>query len=105
MAQPLWGGRTGGGGLDPEVWDFLRADDTELLPYDLEGTRIHAERLTEAGFLTADELAEITARLATITAADLEPGDEDVHSAIERLLGDVGRKVHAGRSQIGRAHV
>ncbi len=99
MAQPLWGGRTGGGGLDPEVWDFLRADDTELLPYDLEGTRIHAERLTEAGFLTADELAEITARLATITAADLEPGDEDVHSAIERLLGDVGRKVHAGRSR------
>jgi argininosuccinate lyase len=34
-----------------------------------------------------------------ITAADLEPADEDVHSAIERLLGEVGRKIHAGRSR------
>ena len=28
-----------------------------------------------------------------------EPEDEDVHSAIERQLGDVGRKIHAGRSR------
>src|SRR6201999_4508673 len=34
-----------------------------------------------------------------ITVDDLEASDEDVHSAIERLLGDVGRKIHAGRSR------
>src|SRR5262249_21399498 len=38
-------------------------------------------------------------RLAAITVDDLEESDEDVHSAIERLLGDVGRKIHAGRSR------
>ena len=38
-------------------------------------------------------------RLAEITVDDLDAEDEDVHSAIERLLGDVGRKIHAGRSR------
>ena len=40
----LWAGRVGAG-LDPAVWEFLRADDAELLPYDVAGTRIHARRL------------------------------------------------------------
>ncbi len=52
-----------------------------------------------AGILTAAELAEVEARLATLDIADLEPDDEDIHSAIERLLGDLGRKIHAGRSR------
>ena len=40
------------------------------------------------------------ARLAEIAAGGgIEPEDEDVHTAIERLLGDVGRKIHAGRSR------
>jgi hypothetical protein len=33
----LWSGRVGGE-LAPEVWDFLHADDAELLPYDLQGS-------------------------------------------------------------------
>jgi argininosuccinate lyase len=94
----LWAGRVGTE-LAPEVWAFLRANDAELLPYDLEGTLIHARRLEAAGLLTADELAEVTERLASIGVDDLEAADEDVHSAIERLLGDVGRKIHAGRSR------
>ena len=40
----LWAGRVGGE-LAPEVWDFLKADDTELLPYDIQGTLLHADRL------------------------------------------------------------
>ena len=94
----LWAGRVGDE-LAPEVWEFLRADDDELLPYDLQGTLIHARRL--AGRRAADdaELAEVEQRLAAITVDDLEESDEDVHSAIERLLGDVGRKIHAGRSR------
>ncbi len=94
----LWAGRVGAK-LAPEVWEFLLANDAELLPYDLEGTRIHAGRLQAAGLLSDDELREVESRLASITLDDLEPSDEDVHSAIERLLGDVGRKIHTGRSR------
>jgi argininosuccinate lyase len=94
----LWGARVGGE-LAAEVWEFLLADDAELLPYDLEGTRIHARRLHEAGLLSDEELHTAEERLCAIGPGDLEEGDEDVHSAIERLLGDVGRKIHAGRSR------
>ena len=95
----LWAGRVGGTLLAPEVWEFLRAQDDELLPYDLQGTLIHARRLEAGGLLAPAELAEVEQRLAEITVDDLDTDDEDVHSAIERLLGDVGRKIHAGRSR------
>jgi argininosuccinate lyase len=94
----LWSGRVEGA-LAPEVWELLRADDTELLPYDIVGTLVHAHRLQSAGLLSAAEVAEVEQRLAGVTTADLLDTDEDVHSAIERLLGDVGRKIHAGRSR------
>jgi argininosuccinate lyase len=89
------------GRLDPEVWEFLRADDAALLPYDCEATLEHARRLADAGILTAEELDEVEGRLAEIAQ---EPegyleSDEDVHTAIERQLGEVGRKIHAGRSR------
>jgi argininosuccinate lyase len=94
----LWAGRVGAE-LAPEVWEFLRAHDGRLLPYDLEGTRLHATRLHAAGLLDDAELAEVEERLAKIGPRDLLDADEDVHSAIERLLGEVGRKIHAGRSR------
>ena len=95
----LWSGRVGRE-LDPAVAAFLRADDAELLPYDCEATAIHARRLHAAGILDDAELAEAESRLREIaTGGGIEPEDEDVHSAIERLLGDVGRKIHAGRSR------
>ncbi len=98
----LWAGRTGGKKLAPEVEAFLRGDDAALLPYDCAGTRMHARRLREVGILTEAEFAEVDGRLTEIAeqgAALLDPGDEDVHSAIERVLGPVGRKIHAGRSR------
>jgi argininosuccinate lyase len=87
--------------LDPQVWEFLRADDAELLPYDCEATAEHARRLADAGLLTAAELEEAEDRLAEIAQgpASYPDTDEDVHTAIERLLGEVGRKIHAGRSR------
>jgi argininosuccinate lyase len=96
----LWAGRVGRK-LDPAVAAFLRADDAELLPHDCEATAIHARRLHAAGLLDDAELAEAEARLAKIASGSepLSPEDEDVHSAIERLLGEVGRKIHAGRSR------
>ena len=97
----LWSGRVGGE-LAPEVWEFLKADDAELLPYDCEATLVHARRLRAAGLLTGEELTEVESGLAQILEAGtdaISPDDEDVHSAIERLLGPVGRKIHAGRSR------
>jgi argininosuccinate lyase len=95
-----WRARVGEA-LDPDVWRFLRADDAELLPYDCEATAEHAQRLHAAGLLADDELAEAERLLAEIAQ---EPEgyldtDEDVHSSIERRLGEVGRKIHAGRSR------
>ena len=96
----LWSGRVGTS-LDPAVWKLLRAHDAELLPYDCQATAEHAGRLHGAGLLEADELVEVEGRLEEIArdpSAILE-ADEDVHSAIERLLGPLGLKIHAGRSR------
>jgi argininosuccinate lyase len=92
----LWSGRVGAE-LAPEVWDFLKADDAELLPYDIKGTLLHAERLHAAGLLDDTELAEVRETLAGIESVD--PAAEDVHSHLEAELGAVGRKIHAGRSR------
>src|SRR5713226_698516 len=96
----LWAGRVEGA-LDPAVWEFLRANDAELLPYDCEATAEHAHRLHSAGLLTDEELAQTEGRLAEIAQhpAGYLDSDEDVHTAIERQLGEVGRKIHAGRSR------
>jgi argininosuccinate lyase len=91
----LWAGRVGGE-LAPEVADFLAAEDAELLPYDCEATAVHARRLHAAGLLDDDELAEAERLLAGL---EYRTGEEDVHTLIERSLGEVGRKLQAGRSR------
>jgi len=83
--------------LAPEVWEFLRADDAELLRYDVQGTLLHVERLHAVGILDDAELAEVREALAGLREADAAA--EDVHSFIETELGEVGRKIHAGRSR------
>jgi argininosuccinate lyase len=97
----LWSGRTGGSRLAPEVAEFLRGDDAELLPYDCEGTQLHAARLHAAGILDEAELAEVNRKLDEIRAGGPAalPPSEDVHTAIEQALGPAGRKIHAGRSR------
>jgi len=68
----LWSGRVGTG-LAPEVSEFLQAEDAELLPYDVEATRLHAARLRAAGLLSAEELAEALRLLGEIVAQGLSP--------------------------------
>jgi argininosuccinate lyase len=96
----LWSGRVGGS-LDPAVWAFLHADDAELLPYDCEATFQHAQRLHAGGLLSDEDLEEAEVTLAAIARdpAGYLPEDEDVHSSIERRLGALGRRIHAGRSR------
>jgi argininosuccinate lyase len=83
------------------VWELLRANDAELLVYDCAATAEHAARLHGAGLVDTDELADVEERLSGIAhdPSGVLAEDEDVHSAIERLLGPVGRKIHAGRSR------
>jgi argininosuccinate lyase len=92
----LWAGRVDAQ-LAPEVWEFLKVDDAELLPYDVKGTLLHAERLHAAGLLDDAELTDVRETLAALDSVD--PAAEDVHSFIEAELGAVGRKIHAGRSR------
>ena len=75
-----------------------QADDAELLPYDCEATLVHARRLHAAGLLDDDGARR--GRGARSAALEWRAAsDEDVHTLIERQLGEVGRKIHAGRSR------
>jgi len=84
--------------------------DLQLAKYDVQGTIAHITMLESVGLLEKDELEILTKELNRILDEVIEPGDfeieegvEDVHSQIElmltRKLGDVGKKVHSGRSR------
>jgi len=105
-AKPTWAGRLPGG-LAPEAWDFLHSlpHDRFLWSYDIDGTTAHVKGLEAAGVLEKTEAAKLRRELKSIKAHPelIEESDEDVHSAIERVLterlGELGAKVHAGRSR------
>ncbi|GAA5153550.1 argininosuccinate lyase [Nocardioides marinquilinus] len=107
----LWGGRFASG-PSPELQALSRSThfDWRLAPYDLAGSHAHARALGRAGYLTEADEAEIHRGLDVLGArfADgslrPDPGDEDVHGALERLLLDevgpeVGGRLRAGRSR------
>lgn len=83
--------------------------DLQLAKYDVIGTLAHIKMLQKIGLLTAEELEVLTLELENILS-NIENGDftigenvEDIHSQVEFLLieklGDIGKKVHAGRSR------
>ncbi len=107
----LWGGRFAGG-PSPELDALSRSThfDWRLTPYDLAGSRAHANALHRAGLLTDADHAELLRGLEVLgeryAAGDLrpDPTDEDVHGALERLLleevgPDIGGRLRAGRSR------
>jgi argininosuccinate lyase len=104
--RPTWAGRLPGG-LATEAWDFLHSlpHDRFLWPYDIDGTAAHVKALVAAQLLSKSEGAKLTRELKAIrgTPELIDESDEDVHSAIERVLterlGPLGAKVHAGRSR------
>ena len=83
--------------------------DLYLAKYDVLGSMAHITMLESIGLLAKDELSVLLAELKNIYAvADrgefvIEEGVEDVHSQVElmltRRLGDVGKKIHSGRSR------
>jgi argininosuccinate lyase len=96
---------------DPRFWRLNRSLDFDkwLAPYDLDQSRAHARGLHRIGVLDDDELAQMEAGLERVgerMAAhgfEFEAADEDIHMAIERLLGEeigpLAGKLHTGRSR------
>ncbi len=110
MSQKTWGGRFTGG-TDQRVEQFTESIsvDRRLYRFDILASQAHASMLSEVGLLTTDEAGRIVAALDAI-GAEIEAGKmeysiglEDIHTHIERALiarlGDVGRKLHTGRSR------
>ena len=98
---------------DARVEEFTvgrdRVLDLRLARYDIRGSRAHIRMLLEIGLLTEEEWRTLDAALADIAASVedgtfvLEPDVEDIHSQVEllltRSLGEVGKKIHSGRSR------
>jgi argininosuccinate lyase len=83
--------------------------DLQLAKWDVLGNLAHAQMLTSINLIPADEWPLLQKELQHIYAEielgnfEIEPGVEDVHSQVElmltRKLGDIGKKVHSGRSR------
>ena len=83
--------------------------DMRLAKYDVIGSKAHIRMLESICLLTSDELETLTEALdqilGEINAGEfiLEDDVEDIHSQVEllltRRLGDIGKKIHSGRSR------
>lgn len=110
MVQKLWEKNIQ---VDHEVDLFTVGKDREmdlyLAKYDVLGSMAHITMLESIGLLTSEELHLLLAELKRIYAVAeagefvIEEGVEDVHSQVElkltRQLGDIGKKIHSGRSR------
>jgi argininosuccinate lyase len=96
---------------DPRFWRMNRSlpFDWQLAPYDVLQSQAHARGLARIGVMSEAEAEEIAAGLDRVLARIEAPGfafedsDEDIHMAIERLLGEevgaLAGKLHTGRSR------
>jgi argininosuccinate lyase len=110
MSVKIW---DKGFSVNEQVEKFTVGHDRELdlflAKYDVLGSLAHTRMLQSIGLLTAEELEKIQTELKAIYHAaeagkfEIEPDVEDVHSQVEllltRQLGDVGKKIHSGRSR------
>ena len=109
-AAAVWQARTGSG-LHPDLLAYSEttAEDQPFVLHDLCGSAAHVHGLRAAGLVTPQEADQLLAGLRSIAADHqagrflLDPALEDAHMNVEaRLtaeLGDVGRKLHSGRSR------
>lgn len=102
-------------GFEPDklIEDFTVGADRELdlrlARYDVQGSMAHIRMLESIGLIESEELPVLLAALERIAQSIergefvIEDGVEDVHSQVElmltRELGDMGKKIHSGRSR------
>jgi argininosuccinate lyase len=110
MANKLWGGRFSGE-VNARMRQFQDSIsfDVRLWEVDIAGSKAYAQALARSGIITAKESAQLIEGLEKVFdefAAgkfELREGDEDIHTAVERrlkeIVGDVGGKLHTGRSR------
>lgn len=110
MTQKTWGGRFEGG-TDKRVEAFTESIsyDRRLYRHDIRASKAHARMLAQVGLLTSAEADQIAAALDEISseitadAFQFSTALEDIHTHIEQALiqrlGDLGRKLHTGRSR------
>ncbi len=105
--------------VDDRVQNFLAGEDVHwdrlLLPFDIRASIAHARGLTRPGVLTNEQANAIITALDELASAYehggfvLDSRYEDGHSAIEGFLterlGDLGKRVHAGRSRNDQVQV
>lgn len=98
---------------DKKIEEFTVGNDRELdlrlAKYDVEGSMAHIRMLETIGLLTREELDKLLEALQEIYVSAengtfvIEDDVEDVHSQVETLLtrklGDIGKKIHSGRSR------
>ena len=83
--------------------------DQRLVPFDIKASKVHARALEKAGILTESELEKLLNALSNVESRweagifGISMEDEDMHTAIENALieqlGDLGKKIHTGRSR------
>jgi argininosuccinate lyase len=106
----LWEGRITTGMADAvAAFTVSLPFDRALAADDLAGSRAHVKGLGKAGILSDSEVIELIDALDMVEEEFesgrfvFEPGDEDIHTAVERrvteLAGDIGAKLHTGRSR------
>lgn len=105
-ANKLWQKNTQ---VNSAIEKFTIGRDTEmdmyLASYDVLGSMAHANMLEQVGLLNKEDLAALLIGLKQVYATIekeafvIEDGVEDVHSQVEMLLGEVGKKLHSGRSR------
>ncbi|MDX2195553.1 MAG: argininosuccinate lyase [Cytophagales bacterium] len=110
MQKQLW---AKGYSVDDKILEFTtgndRVLDLKLAPYDVLGSLAHIAMLQKIGLLTLEEYAALRSELIRIYHEILsaqfviDAGVEDIHSQIEFMLtqrlGEVGKKIHSGRSR------
>ena len=108
----LWH-KQGASGLHPLIESYTVGDDLQndriLFPYDLAASRAHAAMLHRIGILSATELKQLQGGLDELLQlweegkVVIRAQDEDGHTVIENhlieRLGEVGKKIHTGRSR------
>jgi argininosuccinate lyase len=110
LAGKLWGGRFSG--QTDELMERFNASfsfDRRLYAADIRGSIAYAAALARAALISAPEAAELAVGLRRVLeefatgAFQSRPGDEDIHTAVERrlgeLIGPVAGKLHTGRSR------
>ncbi len=107
----LWQGRFGAEGSADELLAFTvsLAYDQRLAADDLKGSAAHVRGLVRAGLISEDDATILQAALKRVGeefeagSFVFKPGDEDVHTAVERrvteIAGEVGARLHTGRSR------